>query len=386
MYYRQKNAKPLLHQHEESIQRPTGNLLQKGSMRRIGDEKRQILQKIMSSTTPRRIKKYGCLLRPLTYILLAASSLILWEAERGPGDRTAVFWSNAVYVWQTVWKPEVSRAIVLAAEENCALFVLVAEFQYTQNTLKVRHCSPDWKLVQTLDLPVTAVLRLETNLAPLFDPDNTTTRQEFLNALTATLNNISQQLPFIKGVQIDFDCPTGKLKYYGQFLAELRNAWADIPISITMLPTWLKSRHTKNLYENIDYFVLQAHALYVDTSREIWGIFDSTRFDHYIYRASAVGIPYYIALPTYGYGIILDDHQDLVGIRAESSSTKLPEGFTTVEVRADPEEIARIAQKLRANPPENCLGIAWFRLPIETDDRNWSWDMLKKAMGRDAIP
>jgi len=53
-------------------------------------------------------------------------------------------------------------------------------------------------------------------------------------------------------------------------------------------------------------------------------------------------------------------------------------------VDSDPVEMAAVVRGLNANPRRLCRGIAWFRLPVEGDRMNWSWQTLVAVMeGRD---
>ncbi len=325
-----------------------------------------------------KTKRFRIRLTIIAIFTLAA--LILWEAERTSQTSSTLNWQNAVYVWQSVWHPPVLQAIRLAAEEECPLFFLVAEYQYENSTLKIRRSYPDWKTLKELTVPITPVIRLETNVMALLETKTGTVFENLANSVCDTVEQTLQKTTSISGVQFDFDCPTAKLKQYAELLTHVHHRFPALTVSATVLPTWLKNRGVRYLYAHLDYFVLQTHALKPATERDTWTLFDPTRFDNYVHRASSAGIPYYIALPTYGYGVITNEQGELAGITAESPSDTIPEGFTLTEVRADPTELAAIVRRLQTRPPENCLGIAWFRLPVETDDRNWSWEVLRSVM------
>jgi hypothetical protein len=47
---------------------------------------------------------------------------------------------------------------------------------------------------------------------------------------------------------------------------------------------------------------------------------------------------------------------------------------------ADPREMASVVHALHDRAPNNCLGMAWFRLPVSTDELNWSWATLQAVM------
>ena len=101
------------------------------------------------------------------------------------------------------------------------------------------------------------------------------------------------------------------------------------------------------------------------------------KIDAWVRKASKVGVPFYVALPTYGYRVAFDERGAFAALAGEGVLPAWGEGWQVRLARADPDELAPVVRRLRESPPQNFIGIAWFRLPVETDELNWSWPALE---------
>lgn len=332
---------------------------------------------------PKRTKKTHFLL----ILLLLFSAVVLWEDQRHTKEQKNQRWQNAVYVWQTVWQEPVRRAVSTAAESGCRIMFLAAEVHNGNGNLTLRKCIPDWQTISQISQPVTAVFRLDVSIAQDLDKR----RDTILSTLAELVQDIQKETTArhfeMTEVQLDFDCPTSKLRSYGTLLTKFRAAFPNLTISATILPTWLKVHAMRYLVDELDYMVVQVHTLERNNAAEqSLFLFNADRFETYLRRASSWEIPYYLAFPTYGYTVIFDEQGDLYGVFAEEPSETPRDGYTAVEVTADPAQLTEFVAKLKQDIPENCLGIAWFRLPIATDKRNWSWDTLVDVMSGKTSP
>lgn len=324
--------------------------------------------------------------RRMQFAVLAAAAfafLILWQAERYPADPAAGRpWQNAVYVWQTVWRESTATAVRRAASRDCAIMALVGEIHWADGRFSVRRTAPDWGALSQISMPVTAVLRADDTMTQALDqagPEETA--RCIVEVVQETSAQAAQFGRQFSDIQLDYDCPTSKLVQYGRLIDVLRAHLPETQISITVLPTWLKTRAFRHVVRGAAYMVIQAHALEKPASAEqSLHLFDAARLETYLRRASSWRTPYYVALPTYGYGVVFDRNGDFSGLAAEGSPPALPEGYTIAEINADPRELAEVVNRLREDRPPFCLGAAWFRLPVETDTRNWSWETLEAVM------
>ncbi|HOJ33466.1 MAG TPA: DUF3142 domain-containing protein [Candidatus Hydrogenedentes bacterium] len=336
-----------------------------------------------TATEPKRKKKTHFIL----ILLLLFSAVVLWEEHRHKREEKKQRWQNAVYVWQTVWQEPVRRAVSTAAESGCRIMFLAAEIHSVNESVSIRKCIPDWQTISQISQPVTAVFRLDTSIAQDLDKK----RDLILSTLSDLVKEIQKETTArhfqMNEVQLDFDCPTSKLRSYGILLTKFREAFPKLTVSATVLPTWLKTHAMRYLVDELDYMVVQVHTLERNSSAEqSLLLFNADRFETYIRRASSWEIPYFLAFPTYGYTVVFDERGDLYGVYAEEPSETPRDGFTAVEVTADPAQLSESVAKLKEDVPKNCLGIAWFRLPIATDKRNWSWDTLVDVMSGKTSP
>src|SRR4029077_10218524 len=93
-------------------------------------------------------------------------------------------------------------------------------------------------------------------------------------------------------------------------------------------------------------------------------------------RAADFGIPFRVALPTYGYRIAFDAAGRFVGLSAEGPARSWPTGVQEREVRADPIQLAQLTQFWTTNHPPAMRGLIWYRLLITNDILNWRWPTL----------
>jgi len=172
-------------------------------------------------------------------------------------------------------------------------------------------------------------------------------------------------------VEIDHDCASARLPAYADLLAALRPTLPPgLALSITALPTWLKSPHLEALLRQVDSSVLQVHA--INDPRD--GLFDPQQAQRW---AEAYGKrsekPFMLALPAYGVAVIGTSRQ-------VESEAPLDTGRSRRELLADPQQVANLLTTLHERRPENLRGIIWFRLPLPGDRRAWPLATLQAVM------
>ena len=220
------------------------------------------------------------------------------------------------------------------------------------------------------------VYRLRT---PVIDWLQTTADEALRIALTAPLTRMVEAAGLSPTrVQLDFDCPTAKLNDYARLLAQFRNALPAAEISITALPDWLGSPDFRLLLKHVDFYVLQVHGLSLPvTVNDPAPIFDPARAARYIDEAAAFGVPFHVALPTYGHRQWFRPDGTFVGISAEIPGNLSASAHIVREERADPVEVAACVRALESRHPASLRGLFWFRLPAEGDELNWSLDTFR---------
>ena len=98
--------------------------------------------------------------------------------------------------------------------------------------------------------------------------------------------------------------------------------------------------------------------------------------------ADAINHPFFISLPTYGYEILYSESGQFVGLHAEGPSYYPPYVSRRKIVTTKPDEILSFLNWLDGNKVANLTGICWFRLPVDSDEFNWSVDSLKAVIQR----
>jgi hypothetical protein len=182
-------------------------------------------------------------------------------------------------------------------------------------------------------------------------------------------------------LQIDFDCAASKLGGYCHWLDAIRHKSAPVSVCITALPDWLNQKAFRRLAATADGYVLQVHSLERPAGPDApYAICDPPSTLRAVERASQIGVPFRVALPTYGYLVAFAPDGHVIGLSAEGPEKSWPEGTLMREVRSDPSAIADLVRAWTTSPPKALRGIIWYRLPISLDTLNWRWPTLEAVM------
>jgi hypothetical protein len=182
-------------------------------------------------------------------------------------------------------------------------------------------------------------------------------------------------------LQLDFDCAEARLAGYAEWLRALRADCGGLPLHFTALPSWLGRPAMEGLAASADGFVLQVHALEKPSSPgAIAPLCDPERALAWVRRAGALGRPFRVALPTYGYLLAFSPGGRLLGFTGGSRLPSWPADALLRELRADEAEMAELARRLRADHPGSCGGLLWFRLPAAGDALNWRWPAFAEVL------
>jgi hypothetical protein len=262
------------------------------------------------------------------------------------------------YVWQRVWSPAVVAAIAQSSDLVRDWRVLAAE---SDDAGRLQPTEIDRLALAASGRPVILVVRIDGQLANWDE-----------GTLLANLDTLlgrwrSSGVP-ITGLEIDHDCATARLPAYAHFLAALRSRLApDLRLSLTMLPTWLDSPELEAVLAPTDEIVLQVHAIQNPRA----GLFDPATAHRWVdglTRRSSK--PFRVSVPTYGARVSWGADGSLLAV--ESEAPLLAGGESARELTVSPRDVAAFLSGLKRNPPAHFLGVAWFRLPVETDRRAWS--------------
>jgi len=314
---------------------------------------------------------------------LAVGSLLTSEPGSGRSRKPVAATDTAFYVWQQAWNAEVEQAVSRSSKSADRFMVLASTFQIRSGRVEETPVRVRWHALAEAGIPVAPVVRLGADLAPvLAGPDRSAVAEPLSLAFGRFLEKAENRGVPVPDVQIDYDCPTSKLSDYAALVSELGERLPDRRVSITALPTWLEDRGFESLAREVEYFVLQVHSFERPRNPDDPPVLcDTGRIPDWLRRADRVGIPYYLALPTYGYHVIFGPDGEFAGLVAEGEAIPLAvDGPRVRTVESDPVEMAAVVRDLNKNPPRFCRGIAWFRLPVHGDRMNWSWKTLVAVM------
>jgi hypothetical protein len=282
---------------------------------------------------------------------------------------------HEAYVWQRLWNDSVVEAVTNHAGAFSNLVVLRAEVAWHSGQPEVIPVRPDYAALMATHRPVGIALRVNAYSGPFSADDHAAvflTRLATQFVAEARTNGITPS-----EFQVDFDCATSKLDGYRVWAEAMRKAIAPVPFTITALPSWLKEPAFKPLAEATDGYVLQVHSL--ERPKDINAPFtlcDPEAAKRAVDLTAKIGVPFRVALPTYGYLLAFDKNGRFIGLSAEGPNKSWPANVQVREVRADPLQMAGLAQYWNTNCPSSLHGIIWYRLPVAVDNFNWRWPTL----------
>ncbi|MHC4914244.1 MAG: DUF3142 domain-containing protein [Planctomycetota bacterium] len=308
----------------------------------------------------------------LAVCIPAAAALAGWVL-RGGVPRAAGPLPHEAYVWQRRWNGRVKNAALRSRGRMAGLTVLGAEVGWRDGKRRVVRVSVPVEELRPLGVPVGVALRVGPPPERAYSSG-----ESWLPGLAAWL------LAEFRGrglrpseLQLDFDCASGRLDDYARWVRAVRARVAPVPVVITALPCWLKRSAFADLVRESDGFVLQVHSL--ERPRSVADpvrLCDPRAARRWVERAARLGVPFRVALPTYGYLVAFDRKGGFAGLSAEGPAASWAPGASWRHLRADPAEMAGLVRGWERDRPEALSGITWYRLPVEGDRLNWSWEAL----------
>ena len=291
-------------------------------------------------------------------------------------------YDQAVYVWQRSWDRHVKDAIASIKGTAGYFTVLCGDMKFEGEKPVITPVNIKWEYLFQTESSATLAFRINTKASKFF---GTTAVNELADSIGTAISKTINSAPANKvvGIQIDYDCPTSKLSDYVKLIKLIKKRFNDLEISITALPTWLDSADFPALAASCDYYVLQVHSFKVpDTLDEALRPFSGDAVSSWVKKASRIGYPFYLSLPTYGYEVSFNENGKFLGLRAETPPISYKPGTKHALVMTDPKRILSFLNEIESKKPEHLLGVIWFRLPLKTDEFNWSMETLKMIIAR----
>lgn len=312
----------------------------------------------------------------LLLVALAVAAVSLWPRA---GRRAAGALPHDAYVWQRAWTEPVRAAIAQRATNFTGLIALNAEVSWKNREPHVTRVAIDHAALRECGRPVGLALRIGPYAGP-FDAEGEISKSLGRLAAQLVAEATSNHLAVVE-LQIDFDCAASKLDGYRVWVESFRRRIAPVPVTITALPSWLKQRSFARLAAATDGYVLQVHSVERPRSADApFTLCDPAAAREAVEQAGKLGVPFRVALPTYGYLMAFDRAGKFIGLSAEGPSPAWPEGTRIREARSDPTPLAGLVAGWSRDRPESLRGLIWYRLPIFQESLNWRWSTLSVVM------
>lgn len=282
------------------------------------------------------------------------------------------------YVWQRDWNAPVARSLQEGRDVLAGCVVLGAEVEWRNGSPVPIRPKIDWEALRSFGKPVGLALRVAPYPGPFSGE----------GSVVASLRGVAQDLlkeaksagVEVQEFQLDFDCAQKKLTGYAEWVKAVRKSIGSVPLVITALPSWLSEPAFPSLAREAKRYVIQVHSVASPQGDEQTQICDPVQAKRWMEKASAIGLPFEIALPTYRSYVGYSPGGDLVGVASDSVRPSWPSGTRVKEYGLDAEAMAAMVKEWLVNRPAHAEGIMWYRLPVATDENNWRWPTLRAVM------
>ena len=311
---------------------------------------------------------------------------VAWATGASRGARAAGPMPQEAYVWQREWTDGVREGIARGAGRLAGFVALHTEVSFSGRAPRRVVVPLDGDALRACGRPVGLALRVGPYAGP-FDASAPATREVVAAATDLLADARARGIEPVE-VQMDFDCAASRLDGYREWVGEVRGALGGVPLVLTVLPSWMGRRAFRDLVAAADGYVLQVHSLARPRGRDASAtLCDPNEARSWVEQAGRIGLPFRVALPTYGYRCAFDAGGRLLGISAEGPEPDRGEGVAHRDLRADPAEMAALVRGWTADRPAALRGVLWYRLPVREDVLNWRWETLAAvADGRTPCP
>jgi len=312
-------------------------------------------------------------------LVFAVATLVTVIFISRPGERASGPLLHEAYVWQRKWSQPVRDAVSQHATDFTALTWLGAEISWKDKRPQIARVVVDYGALAETKRTAGLALRIGPYGGP-FVANDSAGRYVVEAAATlvaeARMNHIE-----LTELQIDFDCAESKLDGYRIWLEAIQERVAPVPVTITALPSWLDARAFRRLAAVATNYVLQVHSVERPRSFDApFTLCDPRAASQAVEQAGRIGVPFRVALSTYGYLLAFDPAGKFLGLSAEGPRPNWPTNAQIREVSSNPIELAALVQSWAHNRPAPMRGVIWYRLPTIVDNFNWRWPTLSAML------
>lgn len=283
-----------------------------------------------------------------------------WFTHASPATQL----DTGVYVWQRTDSPELRASLERSLEVAFRRHFLAAEIGLRHSAWNIARTSLPDELIAGQGL----VLRIGASLSrESWQPGE---------ALDRVLGEVDRMVarPAAE-FQIDYDSPQRSLDAYLRLLNAIKSRHPDRIWTITALPSWLEEPAAQSLLRAADGVVLQVHSLTLPTRPGHPVVLcDLAAAREAVRKISNLGVPFHVALNTYGCEVYFDGSGRVVDVVSEDwNSPPPPDAKRKSAGISEAAGLANLVAGWKSNPPRGMRGIVWYRLPLESDRRNWQW-------------
>lgn len=325
----------------------------------------------------RRLRKK--LVAILIVLLLVAGGIATWFFLFWRAPHISGPLRQEVYVWQRAWTQPVREAVAQHGSNFAEVAVLRAEISWTTNRQpQLARANVDYETLAKARRPIGLALRIGTYAGPF-------TNDAAANFITDTAARIVTDARTngvaLAELQIDFDCAESKLDGYRGWIEAIQRRVAPLPVTITALPSWLNAEAFERLAAIATNYVLQVHSATRPKSLEAtYTLCDPTAARWAVENAGRIGVPFRVALPTYGHLFAFDATGQFLSLSAEGPRPNWPTNAQVRKIESNTEELSELVHDWTESRPAAMRGVIWYRLPVVTDKHNWTWPQLQRVM------
>lgn len=311
----------------------------------------------------------------LSVLFIVAAAAGAWVFFFWLAPRTSGPLRHDVYVWQRAWTQPVREAVAQHGTNFTEIAALKAEISWKTNRQpQLARANLDYETLAKTGRPVGIAMRIGPYAGPF-------TNDAIAGFITDTASRIVNEARtngiLLAELQIDFDCAESKLDGYLVWVEALQRRVAPLPVTITALPSWLNSRAFQRLARVATNYVLQVHSVERPKSFNApFTLCEPRAARRAVERAGRIGVPFRVALPTYGYLLAYDAGGKFISLSAEGPRPNWPTNAQLREVSSDAVALAGLVQEWTADRPAALRGVIWYRLPTVVDNFNWRWPTL----------
>jgi hypothetical protein len=312
-------------------------------------------------------------------IAVVVTTLCLASCARAPEPRATGPLRQEAYVWQRDWGGRVQTAVGEGSSRLDGLTLLAAEVGWHDGRPEVLRIPIPYAALPKSTRSIGLALRIGAFHGPFRADDATATL--LCNLAVAILDEARAAGMASAELQLDFDCAESRLDGYRLWLEAVKRRVAPTPVSITVLPSWLDRPAFQRLARCGGSYVLQVHSLRRPANaKDPFTLCNPREAREAVERAASFGVPFRVALPTYGYRLDFDPDGQFAGIAADGADDGNPHATLSREIRSDPIVLAGLVRDWMRDRPALMSGLIWYRLPVADDRRNWRWATLARVM------